>query len=47
VLARPSGIGRLDVSKIFGSEESKMKSGGRRNIELGLSAFVRNFGFSC
>jgi hypothetical protein len=31
------------VGKAFGSGEGKMKSGTRREVELGLTAFVHNF----
>jgi hypothetical protein len=44
--ARPSGEGRFSESKAFGSGEGKeMKSGARREVEHGLTAFVRNFEF--
>jgi hypothetical protein len=43
VPARPSGKGRFREGKAFGSGESKMKSGARREVEQGLTAFVHNF----
>jgi hypothetical protein len=42
VPTRPSGKGKISVVKTFGGGEGKMKSGVRRKVELGLTAFVRN-----
>jgi hypothetical protein len=40
VPARPSGNGRFSEGKAFGSEEGKeIKSGERREVERGLTAF--------
>jgi hypothetical protein len=47
VPARPLGKGRLGKDKAFGSGEGRMKSGARRDVELGLTALVHNFGFYC
>jgi hypothetical protein len=33
------------VGKAFGSGEGKMKRGAKREVKLGLTAFVRNFEF--
>jgi hypothetical protein len=43
VPARPSGKGRIRVDETFGGKEGKMKSGARTEVELGLTASVRNF----
>jgi hypothetical protein len=43
VPGRPSDEGRLSLDKTFGSGKGKMKSGTRREVELGLTAFVHNF----
>jgi hypothetical protein len=45
VPTRPSGKGRFGEDQAFGSGERKMKSGARREFELGLTAFVHNFEF--
>jgi hypothetical protein len=45
VHARPSGKGSFSEGKAFGSGEGKMKSGARREVEQGLTAFVHNFEF--
>jgi hypothetical protein len=45
VPVRPFGKGRLSVDTIFGRGEGKMESGAKREIELGLTAFVHNFEF--
>jgi hypothetical protein len=45
VPARPSGKGRLRAYKTFGSGEGKMKGVARIEVYLGLTTFVRNFGF--
>lgn len=41
--SRPCDEGSFTEGKAFGSEERKMDSGARRDVELGLSAFVHNF----
>jgi hypothetical protein len=44
VPARPSDNSRFSEDKAFGSGEGKeMKSGARREVERGLTAFVHNF----
>jgi hypothetical protein len=45
VPARPSRIGRFSEGKAFGSGKGRMKSAARREVEQGLTAFVRNFEF--
>jgi hypothetical protein len=45
VPARPSGKGRFGEDQAIGSAEGKMKSGTRREVEQGLTAFVQNFQF--
>jgi hypothetical protein len=42
---RPSGRGRFREGKTFGSGKGTMKSGARREVKQGLTAFVRNFEF--
>jgi hypothetical protein len=43
VPARPSGEGSISVEETFGGVGGKMKSGARREVEPGLTAFARNF----
>jgi hypothetical protein len=43
VPACPSGKGRISVDEKFGGGEDKMKSGVRREVDPGLSAFEYNF----
>jgi hypothetical protein len=43
VPARPSGKCRISAVETFGGGEGKIKSGARRDVELGLTASVRNF----
>jgi hypothetical protein len=43
VPARPSGKGRFSEGKAFGSGKGRIESGARREVERGLTAFVRNF----
>jgi hypothetical protein len=45
VPARPSSKGRVSLFETFGGGEGKMKSGARREVELGLTAFARDFEF--
>jgi hypothetical protein len=45
VPARPFGEGRFSEGKAFGSGKGRMKIGARREVEQGLTAFVRNFEF--
>jgi hypothetical protein len=45
VPARPSDNGRFSEGKAFGSEKCGMKSGARREVEQGLTAFVYTFEF--
>jgi hypothetical protein len=35
----------LGASKAFGSREGNMQNGARREVELGVTAFVHNFEF--
>jgi hypothetical protein len=42
---RPSGKGRFREDKAFESGEGKMKSGARREVKQGLTAFVHNSEF--
>jgi hypothetical protein len=46
VPARPTGKGRFSEGKAFGSGEGRIKSGARREVERGLTAFVHNFDIS-
>jgi hypothetical protein len=43
--APPSAKGELSVGKDFGSGEGTMKRVARREVLLGLTAFVHNFEF--
>jgi hypothetical protein len=43
VPARLSGKVKIIVDETFGGGEGKMKSGARREVELGLTAFARYF----
>jgi hypothetical protein len=43
VPARPSGRGRCSEGKAFGNGKGRMRSGARREVEQGLTAFVHNF----
>jgi hypothetical protein len=45
VPACPSDKVRISVEETFGGGEGKMKSGARREVESGLTAFARNFEF--
>jgi hypothetical protein len=45
VPARPSGTGKFSEGKAFGSGNARMRSGARREVERGLTAFVRNLNF--
>jgi hypothetical protein len=45
VPVRPSGKGRFSEGKAFGSGKGKMEIGARREVEQGLTAFVRDFEF--
>jgi hypothetical protein len=45
VPTRPSGKGRFSKGKAFGSGKGRMRSGARREVEQGLTAFVHNFEF--
>jgi hypothetical protein len=45
VPARPSGKGGFSEGEAFGSGKGRMKSGARREVEQGLTAFVHNFEF--
>jgi hypothetical protein len=45
VPARPSGKCRFSEGKAFGSGKGRMRSGARREVEQGLTAFVRDFEF--
>jgi hypothetical protein len=45
VPARPSGRSRFGEGKAFGSGKGRMRSGARREIEQGLTAYVHNFEF--
>jgi hypothetical protein len=45
VPARPSGKSRFSEGKAFVSGKGRMKSGARREVKQGLTAFVRNFEF--
>jgi hypothetical protein len=45
VPARLSGKGRFSEGKAFGSGKGRMKSGARREVKQGRSAFVHNFEF--
>jgi hypothetical protein len=43
--ARPFDKGILSEDKAFESGEDKLESGARREGEMGLTVFVRNFEF--
>jgi hypothetical protein len=43
VPARPSSKGRFSEGKAIGSGKGRMKSGARREVEQGLTAFVHSF----
>jgi hypothetical protein len=45
VPARLSGKGRFSEGKVFGRGKGRMRSGARREVEQGLTAFVHNFEF--
>jgi hypothetical protein len=45
VAVRPSGKGRLDEGRAFGSRKGKTESGSKREVELGLIAFAHNSEF--
>jgi hypothetical protein len=45
VPVRRSAKGRFSEDKAFGSGKGRMKSGARREVEQGLTAFVHNLEF--
>jgi hypothetical protein len=46
VPVRTSGEGKFSEGKAFGSGKDRMKSGARREVEQGLTAFAHNFELS-
>jgi hypothetical protein len=45
VPARPSGKDRFSEGEAFESGKGRMRSGARREVEQGLTVFVRSFEF--